>query len=150
MQMPEAAVDEDGYSQIPENEIRFSENICVPPPSRDSVLLQERDHPQFRGAVSMRTRSRLPSALSVNLLFDVANDPLVMFSDPFRFIWIAALLTNEPVIRKITIAQKYRSVAPRFVAGPQTVYNLAEIETVDPNLEFLAHLMGIITWPGSA
>lgn len=52
------------------------------------------------------------AALLVDLLFDAADNVLIVTRNFFRFVWVAALLADERVVRKEAIAQKNRGVLP--------------------------------------
>jgi hypothetical protein len=54
----------------------------------------------------------LPPALLVTLLFDAANNALVVISDLLRFVRVAAILGYERIVREEVITQEDRGILP--------------------------------------
>jgi len=56
--VPEAAIDEERDIQLGKNEVGLAEHTRISPPAGYSVLPKQRDHSQFRVAISTRANAR--------------------------------------------------------------------------------------------
>ena len=80
------------------------------------------------------------AALRIQLPFDVGDDSGVPVGELLGLFGVAALLANEGFIAEISIAQINRCVRPRLLPAAKPVENLANVQTIEPEVKFFAHV----------